>query len=504
MKHFFKKALCFIALCTATSFSVNSQYRIALSFDGNSWDEDDIIAAPLSLAIIEESGNKDKLVHVEFNNNRVRNDGNQPEDMRISINGSISRWGFDKTVFFEAFTNAELQETRTHFMNIAAAAYDDGESLYYICAGPMQVPIECIKKIDQNSSWTDSRKNAIKANIIVVSHSNWNERFGNSNAYDANLPTWEDLITTGVKNVKLADQNSYDGDNDMNTPINKWSFLKNLASGTTDKYEWLFNRNPFNNKFDPSDAGMVYWLVNGHKGYSGSGNINIREANLSTNRERYASPAKIEDLFNNTVSIPTVQGPFYLQSPDSGRRLFGGNSKLQHKPTGSAGDYIQWYKIDAGNERYYLQLKGNSKYLQNNGNQLNLVTEVDLATKFFTIGTDNQGFGHIRVNGTDQNVRRNHSDGQNDNISCSTVPLTGKLTKWSFIAVDSKIAAHGNIPTVKLANNPVSDIVLLQNYNDHQDVTIYNSNGTIVKQHRGENTIDISSLSSGIYILKTN
>lgn len=307
----YSKILFSIFFITASFANLSAQYRVALSFDGNSYDADDLIAAPMALAILEESGNKDKLIHCDYSNNLYRDTesknmygDNTPEDqateMKASIDGAISRWGYNANIFFEVWKTNELENARTNFMNAAAAAFDANEPLYYIVGGPMQAPIKMIEKINENTTWSEARKNDIKANIIALSHSTWNERFGNNSTFDQDLPTWTELIAMGIKNVELADQNTYDEDNDMSTPVSKWEWLKDIDnSSTTDRYDWLFNRNPFfNNKFDPSDAGMLYWVINGTKGYSCCNNADLRSsANTTTSRERYASPAKIYTIF---------------------------------------------------------------------------------------------------------------------------------------------------------------------------------------------------------------
>lgn len=309
------KILSIILITLGTILQLSAQFRVALSFDGNSYDADDLIAAPIALAILEESGNKGKLVHCDFGNNLYKDTESkniygdetkedQATEMKASIDGAISRWNYDTALFFEVWKPTELENARINFMNAAVQAYDAGEPLYYIVGGPMQVPIKMIEKIDENTAWTEQRKNEIKGNIIAVSHSTWNERFGNNNTFDQDLPKWTELIAMGIKNVQLADQNSYDGDDDMSTAVSKWDWLNDVdETSTTDRYDWLRQRNPFfNNKFDPSDAGMVFWLINGAKGYNCCDNSDLRTgANITTSRERYASPGKIYTLFTGKV-----------------------------------------------------------------------------------------------------------------------------------------------------------------------------------------------------------
>ncbi|MHA7059357.1 T9SS type A sorting domain-containing protein, partial [Aquimarina sp. M1] len=207
----------------------------------------------------------------------------------------------------------------------------------------------------------------------------------------------------------------------------------------------------------------------------------------------------------DTCNQNTKEGPFFIQSPDSGRRLFGGGSQLLHSANGSSGDYVQWYVIDAGNQNYYLQLNGNDKYIQKSGNQLNMVANKTLATKFFTTGGNSEGFANIRAIGTDQNIRRNTSDAQNGNNSCATVNSTGSFTQWKFIAVSSVKKPSSNDQKVRfITSNPVSNQLTLRGINENDRVAIYAISGKELVNARGKSKIDVSLLIEGIYILKVN
>lgn len=203
------------------------------------------------------------------------------------------------------------------------------------------------------------------------------------------------------------------------------------------------------------------------------------------------------------------EGPYFIQSPDSGRRLFGGSTQLQHSSNGSSGDFVQWYKINAGNEGYYLQLKGNNKFIQKIGDQLYLTMDKTLATRFFTTTVNAEGFAHIRALQTNQNIRRNNTDGQNNNTSCATVNSTGVLTLWKFVKITndkesaSVIESRIGVNTFSFTN-PVSDILRLGGINKSDQIKIYNISGRKIIGLTGKSIIDTSSLEEGIYILVIN
>ena len=72
MMKIYTKTLLMIIFMIGSIPLFSAQYLVVLSFDGNSYDADDLIAASLALAILEESGNKNKLVHCDYGNNPYR------------------------------------------------------------------------------------------------------------------------------------------------------------------------------------------------------------------------------------------------------------------------------------------------------------------------------------------------------------------------------------------------------------------------------------------------
>jgi hypothetical protein len=290
--------------------------RIALSFDGNVHDDDDIVALPMSMALLWAAGLKNDVVHVEYSNHVCKhgteNDGKpqfQGDDavhMRESAQGVIERFGYDASVFFD-YTTKGTQATQNLIAAINASSADD--KLWIIAAGPMETVWRGL-----NGAQTAKRQH-----VIVISHSRWNQNHGDCGS---NSHTWSDMVKdfagNGVLFVEscgyssdspctqaelnnpkyLADQNISNGDNDFSTPESKWYWLRD--SDNPD-YRWLFSRNPFGNKFDPSDAGMAYFLISGGPWDGGCKTCGWREA-----KQLLENPIDGGNTGGNTGSIADI------------------------------------------------------------------------------------------------------------------------------------------------------------------------------------------------------
>ncbi len=266
----------FIAMLSITSFTSFAQVnmpagRIAMTFDGNVEDDDDIIALPVSLAIVDAANLKSKLVLVEYNNNvcgganTVQEDnndasafaGNDAAHMRASAQGMIDRYGFSSAIFFDYTLKAAASQTAfVSEINKSTAA----DPLFIIAAGPMETLWRALNASDKTKH----------KNVFVISHSKWNQNYATSRGRcAASSRDWAKVkndfpdayyVESGESNTnpkELPDQNA-----GLSTAINQWDWMKNDPKATANT-KWLNTRNPFNGKFDPSDAGMVYYLITG-------------------------------------------------------------------------------------------------------------------------------------------------------------------------------------------------------------------------------------------------
>ncbi|MEX0777489.1 MAG: PEP-CTERM sorting domain-containing protein [Phycisphaeraceae bacterium] len=217
-----------------------STYRIGISSDGNQHDEDDIGAAPMALAIIAEAGLIDKLVHHDYNNHLGDNDATKAQKMVDSVNGAATRWEIGTSVLFNDQTHLAAAVA-----NIAAQINaSSADNRFYLAAGgPMETVWQGINASDQ----------AKRQYTTVISHSSWNETHADTPQM---THTWSNVKTTGVVTVEIPDQNQHLG----NTALADWNWLKDSSDPD---WQWLYSRNQFGNKFDVSDAGMVWYIITG-------------------------------------------------------------------------------------------------------------------------------------------------------------------------------------------------------------------------------------------------
>ncbi len=240
--------------------------RVILSFDGNVHDDDDIVALPMSVGLWWAAGLKDRVVQVEYNNhvcntNTNENDGSgagagdDSQNMQSSASGSISRFGYNSGIFY----NYENQgSASTNKMAAEIEKSTASNPLWILAGGPMETIWRGLEQASRGHG-----------NVTIISHSNWNEQHNDCTGDH----TWNDLKnkynSRGVYFVgfcaassncsgpdKLGDQNSR-----LSASLSSWNWMK--TSGH-EYNRYIYTRNPFGSeKFDPSDAGMSYFLISG-------------------------------------------------------------------------------------------------------------------------------------------------------------------------------------------------------------------------------------------------
>ncbi len=240
-------------------------YRIAMSHDGNAHDDDDIGALPMSMAIISEAGLASRVVHIEHSNHHWNDHeqdvSSQPQKMIDSASGAASRWGYSTSIIYNCRT--QLSSARTSLKN-AINASTASDPLFIGAAGPMDTVYDAI-----NASTSSAR-----THVTVVSHSSWNNKHTHSSGQ-----TWTDVKNSGVKTTLIIDQNTSNGDNDLNTPKSKWYWLRDSAN---ERDSWLYGRNQASS-FDVSDAGIYYYIITGRGDNKGG-------------------PTKVKDIFDGNIN----------------------------------------------------------------------------------------------------------------------------------------------------------------------------------------------------------
>jgi len=239
----------FFALFLFTPITIFAQdkidrgnYLIAISHDGNIHDKDDFIASAMNIAILAEVGLWNKVVHFEYSNHIWDENASAVEEMQKSVNGAVEKWGVDASRIFEVRIPAQLAVAKINFRKAAKQAKDQGAILYYACGGPMEVPCQMLESLPED----------LRKVVFVISHGNWNNEHAGKMHGARN---WEDLIKIAGGFKMIANQNKCY----FNNPIPNWKWLEEKGG----RYAWLFSRNPFTDKFDPSDAGMTYYIITG-------------------------------------------------------------------------------------------------------------------------------------------------------------------------------------------------------------------------------------------------
>jgi len=225
------------------------QGRIAYSADGNHNDPDDWIASPVTLAILAEAGLKDRLVHFDYNCILPETKPDWEQTHAESVLGAAERYGFDKSVFFDCRKNLnEALASITKAINDSSA----DNPLYFIIAGPVEVPYRGLQKSDPTK----------RQFVYCISHSRWNDGFASRYKFSF---TKRSVIEQDVHWVQIQDQNRRLSFGRYGTPAPPDEFKPYfwMRDSRDVNVRWLWGRMLVSTRPDPSDAGMTWFLVTG-------------------------------------------------------------------------------------------------------------------------------------------------------------------------------------------------------------------------------------------------
>lgn len=225
------------------------QGRIAYSCDGNHNDPDDWIASAVTLAILAEAGLKDRLVHFDYNCILPLTDAEWEKTHAESVLGAAGRYEFDSNVFFDC-----RKDRGGAVASITKAVNDSSadDPLYFIIAGPMEVPCLGIQQSDP----------AKRQFVYCISHSRWNDGFASKYKFTF---TKRSVIEQDVHWVQIRDQNRLLSCGRYGRPSAPEEFEPYfwMRDSHDAKVRWLWERMLVSTRPDPSDAGMTYFLVSG-------------------------------------------------------------------------------------------------------------------------------------------------------------------------------------------------------------------------------------------------
>jgi hypothetical protein len=136
-----------------------------------------------------------------------------------------------------------------------ATAIDDSSAdnpLYFVVAGPMEVPFLGIQKSNP----------AKRKFVYCISHSRWNDGFASAYTF---THTKRSMIPSGVNWVQITDQNRLLSKSPYGKPGPPESFEAYhwMRDSADPKVRFLWERMLVSTRPDPSDAGMAYFLTTG-------------------------------------------------------------------------------------------------------------------------------------------------------------------------------------------------------------------------------------------------
>jgi hypothetical protein len=264
-----------LIFCILFSFSLTAlaqtipytKGRIVISSDGNEHDEDDWAATPMSLALLKAAGLESQLTVYTFSDHTWGSNKEKPgadAQMRESAFMGAKWFGTKKTKFIEAVAapNYAIIE-----LTLQINASSEKDPLTIIAAGPMDVI---------GNALNEAKEEKLK-HVRVISHSEWNNNHADEpyEWEDHSGWTWEKLKaefgTKGLTLDQIADQNGGEDYEGLKTTKSRYDWIKNSPSKDKkpfDKgsWEWLYSRLEAAQKgeeFDPSDAGMILYLLTG-------------------------------------------------------------------------------------------------------------------------------------------------------------------------------------------------------------------------------------------------
>ncbi len=230
----------------------NFKGRIAFSSDGNYNDEDDWGAFPVAVAMLDAFGLTGKLVHIDYNNILAKNDSRFYREMSQSVLGAADRYKVPLSILFDC--QKDLDGAINSIKNAINASSADNP-LYYVLAGPMEVPFRGIKKSDP-----DKRKY-----VYCISHSGWNDGY-TRNDQDLHNHNKRDVIPSGINWIQCKDGNRNlarpGGVGKRSTP-EQWSLYHWLRDSSDSRLKWIFTRLEAEGRADISDSTMTYFLLTG-------------------------------------------------------------------------------------------------------------------------------------------------------------------------------------------------------------------------------------------------
>lgn len=248
----------FVVLLTVTASAIAGPYehgvfrgRIAYSADGNYNDPDDWASSPMVLAILERAGLRERLVHFDYNCILPRTDKQWEKKNADSVLGAAERFGYAPRLFHDCQTDLQAAvDSIARAINESTAE----NPLYFILAGPMEVPALGIEKSDPQR----------RQHVYCISHSRWNDGFSSQARHDFFTCSKRRVIELGINWVQIHEQSGLStSPYGREAKPEEWQPFHWLRDSRDEKLKFLWERLVVSTRPDCSDSGMAYFLATG-------------------------------------------------------------------------------------------------------------------------------------------------------------------------------------------------------------------------------------------------
>jgi predicted amidohydrolase len=224
------------------------QGRIAYSCDGNHNDPDDWASSAVALAIFAEAGLRDRLVHVDYNCILPKTDPEWEKIHAQSVLGAAERYGFDRSLLHDC--RRDLDGAVASIARAVNASSADNP-LYFILAGPMEVPYLGIQEADP----------AKRQFVYCISHSSWNDGYSTRYKYPH---TKRSVIEQDVRWVQIRGQHRLSTSPYGRAALpEEWRPFHWMRDARDARVRWLWDRLVISTRPDCSDAGMAWFVATG-------------------------------------------------------------------------------------------------------------------------------------------------------------------------------------------------------------------------------------------------
>jgi hypothetical protein len=271
------------------------QGRIAYSADGNNRDRDDLFASAVSIAMFKAFGVTDKVVHFDYNS--ILGEDN-PEYLPVheaSVRGAAQRFGLPSNVLFN--DSRELDAAIRNIRDAVNACSAD-DPLYFIIAGPMEVPWRGLRAADP----------AKRKHVYCISHTVWNDLFFWDTGNQQITHHRRDLIELGINWVQILNQQGLGTCPEPKhgpCPQEKWALWDWMRDSSRADVAWLYERLEAMGRPDCSDSGMVYFLLTGNEQATVQDLNQLLHGRLPTNSLRPGIRLEAENFQFDNYTAPS-------------------------------------------------------------------------------------------------------------------------------------------------------------------------------------------------------